>query len=222
MAKPGYSSSGVLPVMVVAAQLPVIGWGVAMVADASPGMIAALIVAVGLGSGIFGLLAAHELIHCRSWALSALGMLTAVTYRHFRIAQLREHHRWAVTARDPGTARLGESAYAFLPRSIAAQLGIAHGGGGPGVPQRAPIAQPYLLCADLLIYTLVYASLAVAFGFRRLSSRPGRAWSRSLCLACSITSRITASRAGSARAAAETSRCPISIRGTPRGSSQTC
>ena len=174
MAKPGYSSSGVLPVMVVAAQLLVIGWGVAMVADASPGMIAELIVAVGLGSGIFGLLTAHELIHCRSRALSALGMLTAVTYRHFRIAQLREHHRWAVTARDPGTARLGESAYAFLPRSIAAQLGIAHGGGGPGVPQRAPIAQPYLPCADLLIYTLVYASLAVAFGFQATLFQAGQ------------------------------------------------
>jgi alkane 1-monooxygenase len=167
MAEPGHSGSSVLPVPVVAAQLLLIGWSAAMAADASPGMLAALTFAVGLASGIFGLLTAHELIHRRNRTLNALGMLmlTAVTYRHFRIAHLQGHHRRAVTACDPGTARLGESAYAFLLRSIVAQLGIAYGG-GPDASRTARITRPYLLSADLLIYTLVYTSLAVAFGFR--------------------------------------------------------
>lgn len=100
-------------------------------------------------------------------------MLSAVTYRHFRIAHLRGHHRWAVTVCDPGTARLGESAYAFLPRSIIAQLGIAYGG-GPGASRTARIARPHHLCADLLIDTLVYASLAVVFGFRAVLFETGQ------------------------------------------------
>ena len=80
-------SSG-LPILIVAARLLVIDRAAVIAADALPGVLAALTLIVGLGSGIFGLLAAHDLIHCRRWALNMLGMpkLTAVGSRHFRTA----------------------------------------------------------------------------------------------------------------------------------------
>src|SRR5690242_1421993 len=98
MAEPGYSGSGILPLLVVAGQLAAIGWGASMAADASPGVRVVLTFAIGLSSRIFGLLTAHELIHLRNRIRNALGMLmlSAVTYRHFRIAHLWGHHRRAV------------------------------------------------------------------------------------------------------------------------------
>ena len=41
---------------------------------------------------------------------------------HFRIAHLHGHHRRAATFEDPASARLGESLYDFLLRSIAGQF----------------------------------------------------------------------------------------------------
>jgi alkane 1-monooxygenase len=41
---------------------------------------------------------------------------------HFRIAHVYGHHTRAATADDPASARLGESLYAFLVRSIAGQF----------------------------------------------------------------------------------------------------
>lgn len=174
MAEPGGAAA---PSMIVAAQLSVISWNASIAADASSELLVVLTFAAGLGSGIFGLLAAHELIHHRNRIQNALGMLmlTAVTYRHFRIAHLRGHHRWAVTARDPGTARRGESVYAFLLRSIIGQLGTAYGSGEPGSSRGAYSARRYpLLCADLLIYALVYAFLSGAFGFRAALFQAGQ------------------------------------------------
>jgi alkane 1-monooxygenase len=109
----------------IAVNLAVILWGMAAAASASPGGIAVLSVSVGLGSGIFGMLAAHEMIHSRSRLENAVGlaMLTGMTYRHFRISHVIGHHRRAATLRDPSTARRGESAYGFLVRTVAAQLG---------------------------------------------------------------------------------------------------
>jgi alkane 1-monooxygenase len=49
-------------------------------------------------------------------------MLTAMGYRHFRIAHLHGHHRLAGTAKDAATARLGESFYHFLPRTLVGQF----------------------------------------------------------------------------------------------------
>jgi alkane 1-monooxygenase len=78
-------------------------------------------------SGIFGLIAAHELVHSRDRGERALGLvlLTALHYRHFRIAHLIGHHRFAATEHDPTSARLGESAYGFVARSVAGQLALA-------------------------------------------------------------------------------------------------
>jgi alkane 1-monooxygenase len=49
-------------------------------------------------------------------------MLSGMMYRHFRIAHVYFHHRYAATERDSATARLGEGFYAFLVRTVSGQF----------------------------------------------------------------------------------------------------
>jgi alkane 1-monooxygenase len=49
-------------------------------------------------------------------------MLSGMLYRHFRIAHVHVHHRWAATEHDSATARLGEGFYAFLARTVPGQF----------------------------------------------------------------------------------------------------
>ena len=109
-------------------QLSVTGWAIG-VASHTPGLgVAGLAFAVGVTTGVFGMLAAHEMIHSKSGIERMLGllMLSGMTYRHFRIAHVHGHHRWADTERDSATARTGESFYAFLPRTVVGQFAEAY------------------------------------------------------------------------------------------------
>ena len=83
-----------------------------------------LTLSTGLTTGVFGFLAAHEMVHSPDRRERALGliMLGSVLYMHFRIAHIHGHHRRAATPDDAATARLGESLYAFLPRAVAGQF----------------------------------------------------------------------------------------------------
>ena len=116
-----------LPYLYIPAQLAVIAWAVIVSAHASALGIAALIVSVGLTTGIFGMLTAHEMIHSHNRFEQMWGavMLTGMSYRHFRIAHVYGHHRYAATSRDASTARLDEGFYRFLLRTVPQQLGEA-------------------------------------------------------------------------------------------------
>ena len=105
-------------------QLACVAWATAEAGHAGPAGFASLVLAVGVTTGVFGMLAAHELVHSRIKAERVLGaiMLSAMLYRHFRIAHVHVHHRYAATMRDSATARLGESFYAFLLRTLQGQL----------------------------------------------------------------------------------------------------
>jgi alkane 1-monooxygenase len=115
-----------LPVLYIPLQLMVIVWAAWMIARSpfSFAGFADLTIAVGVCTGIFGVLAAHELVHSRSRRAHRLGllMLLAMSYPQFRIAHVYGHHRHAATERDASTARLGESFYSFLIRTVATQL----------------------------------------------------------------------------------------------------
>lgn len=78
----------------------------------------------GVTAGVFGFVAAHELIHSRDGRERALGLtfLASAFYMHFAIAHIYGHHRRAGTREDPATARLGEGLYAFLVRSVVGQF----------------------------------------------------------------------------------------------------
>ncbi|HWD27522.1 MAG TPA: alkane 1-monooxygenase [Rhizomicrobium sp.] len=116
-----------LPNLYVPMQLAVIAWAVVVVRHSDALGFAALALPVGVTTGVFGVLAAHELVHGHNRAERLLGllMLTGMSYRHFRVAHIFGHHRYAATARDPASARLGEGFYAFLPRTVFAQFADA-------------------------------------------------------------------------------------------------
>jgi len=85
-----------------------------------PGAATALGVSVGIVGGAIGITFAHELIH-KPTALerNAGGILLAlVAYGGFKVEHIFGHHVDVATPRDTSTARLGQSAYAFLLRSL--------------------------------------------------------------------------------------------------------
>jgi alkane 1-monooxygenase len=83
-----------------------------------------LALSAGITTGVFGFIAAHEMIHSPASRERALGLalLGSVFYMHFRISHVYGHHRRAGTLKDAATARLGEGLYAFLARTIAGQF----------------------------------------------------------------------------------------------------
>jgi alkane 1-monooxygenase len=64
------------------------------------------------------------MVHSRDRSERALGLvfLASVFYMHFRIAHISGHHRRAATFDDPASARLGESLYNFVLRSVIGQF----------------------------------------------------------------------------------------------------
>jgi len=73
------------------------------------------ILAVGISSGGFGIVAAHELMHQRrvERVLSRL-LMSSVTYAHFCIEHVQGHHIHVGTPADPASAPRGQGFYRFL------------------------------------------------------------------------------------------------------------
>lgn len=147
-----------LPLLYVPLQLAVTGWAVWLASRPSIDALEylSLCISVGVMAGLFGVLAAHELIHSHNRAERAWGtlLLLAMSYPHFRTAHIYGHHRHAASRRDPTTARLGESFYAFVPRSLFAQFLIV-----------LRHARNWLLL-DIAATMALYSVVAAAFGVR--------------------------------------------------------
>jgi alkane 1-monooxygenase len=115
-----------LPRAYIVLQLAATAWAAILVANPATGFLETigLTVSTGVLTGVFGFVAAHEMIHSRDRKERALGLalLGSVFYMHFRIAHVYGHHRRAATVEDPATARLGEGLYDFLVRSVAGQF----------------------------------------------------------------------------------------------------
>jgi alkane 1-monooxygenase len=81
----------------------------------------------GITTGTIGITFAHELIHRPGRLELALGeiLLATTSYTHFAIEHVYGHHRYVATPRDPATARLGESLFAFIPRCVIGSLASA-------------------------------------------------------------------------------------------------
>jgi alkane 1-monooxygenase len=157
-----------LPNLYVPVELAVIAWAVVAVRTASPAGFAALAISVGVTTGVFGILAAHELVHGhnRPERLLGLVMLTAMSYRHFRIAHIFGHHRWAATERDPASARLGESFYRFLPRTVMAQFSDAWGIEDHRIGARGGTIFGHRIARDILAMLVLYGTVLVTLGPR--------------------------------------------------------
>lgn len=78
------------------------------------------VLSIGLVGGVTAINTAHELIHkpgrLERWAGGAL--LASVGYGSFRVEHIHGHHVDVATAADLSSARLGETIYRFVPRSI--------------------------------------------------------------------------------------------------------
>jgi len=118
-----------LPWLYVPIQLAEIVWAGWQVARPSTDLLTAvgLTLSTGLAAGVFGFLAAHELVHSRKRAerIYGLAMLAALLNMQFAISHVHGHHRRPATLEDPATARRGESLYAFWLRSVAGQAAEA-------------------------------------------------------------------------------------------------
>ena len=115
-----------LPRIYVVVQLAATLWATMWVERPGTSLVEAvgLALSIGVTTGVFGFVAAHELIHCRDAGDRTLGLvlLGCVFYMHFRIAHVYGHHSRAATTQDPASARLGEGLYSFLARSIVGQV----------------------------------------------------------------------------------------------------
>lgn len=102
-------------------QLLLLADGLAAAAAAGWPTVLGLAYAVGFVTGSLGITYAHDLGHSRLRADRALAwiLMTCVAYPQFMVEHYRGHHLRAATPDDPATARLGESLWRFLPRTLA-------------------------------------------------------------------------------------------------------
>jgi len=104
-------------------QLAVVFWGADIVSNGGLSSVEKIgfILSVGISSGVLGINVAHELAHrVNEKAEPSLSkiMLWTVWYVHWSLEHVVGHHRRVATPEDPATARLGESFYAFWPRTV--------------------------------------------------------------------------------------------------------
>lgn len=78
------------------------------------------VLSLGMVGGVLAINVGHELIHRNNKVERFLGgvLLGSVCYGVFKVEHVRGHHLRVGTAEDPATARLDETAYAFVPRAI--------------------------------------------------------------------------------------------------------
>jgi alkane 1-monooxygenase len=81
-----------------------------------------LVLSIGTLNGVLGFTVAHECIHHRQRLDRFAGHLLLFQngYLHYAIEHLHGHHVYGCTPEDPHTARLNESLYAFIIRSVGA------------------------------------------------------------------------------------------------------
>lgn len=126
-----------------------------------------LALTVGMVSGI-AINTAHELGHKRvsleRWLSKAA--LAQSAYGHFFIEHNRGHHVRVATPEDPASSRMGESFYAFLPRTVLGSLRSAWR------LESARLARldsrPWSFRNDILVAwsmsVVLFGALAIAFG----------------------------------------------------------
>jgi len=126
-----------------------------------------LMVTMGVVGGI-AINTAHELGHKRDDLERWLGRvaLAQTGYGHFFIEHNRGHHVRVATPEDPASSRLGESFWAFLPRTVAGSLRSAWGIEAARLDRLGK--SHFSIRNDILsawaMTVVLFAALAVAFG----------------------------------------------------------
>lgn len=104
----------------VPVQLVLLGIGLWVTARAHWPVVLGVAYGAGFLTGSQGITYAHELGHSKRRADRVLAwiLMTSVNYPQFMVEHYRGHHVRVATRDDPATARLGESLWAFLPRTV--------------------------------------------------------------------------------------------------------
>ena len=130
-----------------------------------------LALGIGMVAGI-GINTAHELGHKKEkyerWF--ARVALAQTFYGHFFIEHNRGHHVRVATPEDPASARLGETVWGFMPRTVAGSLKSAWGLEKRRCERRKK--SPWSLKNDVLnawaFSVVLWGSLMIAFGWQIL------------------------------------------------------
>jgi alkane 1-monooxygenase len=126
-----------------------------------------LALTVAVVSGI-AINTAHELGHKRASAERWLSKVALAQsgYGHFFIEHNRGHHVRVATPEDPASARLGESFYAFLPRTVVGSLRSAWELERTrlGRMERSPWTPANDILGAWAMTVLLFAALTAAFG----------------------------------------------------------
>jgi alkane 1-monooxygenase len=100
-------------------------WGAWLVATQAIPLLdlVGLVFTVGIVNGI-AINTAHELGHKKGALERALAKITLapVAYGHFYVEHTRGHHKNVATPDDPASSKMGESFWAFLPRTMSGSL----------------------------------------------------------------------------------------------------
>ena len=125
-------------------------------------------VSVGAATGAIGMAFAHELIHRRRGYERAFGniLLASATYPHFAIEHVKGHHRNVGTPRDPASARLDESVYRFIPRSVLGSIASAWRIERTRMNSQQQVvwSTHNLMVRYALIEIAIYSTIAIALG----------------------------------------------------------
>ena len=126
-----------------------------------------LAVTMGVVGGI-GINTAHELGHKRESSERWLSRvaLAQTAYGHFVIEPTRGHHVRVATPEDPASARLGESFWAFLPRTV---IGSVHSAWGIEAARLDRLGKRHWslhndIVGAWLMTVVLFAALAIVFG----------------------------------------------------------
>jgi len=100
-------------------------WGAWLVVNAQPTWweTLGLVITVGIVNGI-AINTAHELGHKKEALERWLAKITLapVAYGHFYVEHTRGHHKNVATPEDPASSKMGETFWAFLPRTMTGSL----------------------------------------------------------------------------------------------------
>jgi len=168
---------------------------------------------------------AHELGHKRASVERWLSKVALAQsgYGHFFIEHNRGHHVRVATPEDPASSRLGESFYAFLPRTVAGSL--ASSWELEAERLRRGGSSPWTIKNDILnawaMTVALFGTLTALFGLAVLPWLLVQAVSASRCWRSLTTSSTTGSSGASARTAATCGPRP-GTRGTRTTSPPTC
>ncbi len=91
----------------------IVGWDIVLAA-----------LSTGVQAGTSAVVVAHEYIHRKNKLKKAMGLflLFSAGNVYFYTAHLKIHHKWVGTEKDPASAKLNESLYAFFLRSVIGQI----------------------------------------------------------------------------------------------------